>query len=64
MKTNLSFWTRSMMSVLLAWPIASIHPAAAAVLWVTNDGADNASCGAQTTSATGCTLVKRAAGLH
>jgi hypothetical protein len=49
MKTNHSFWTRSLNSVLLALSIASIHPAAAAVLWVTNDGADSSSCGSQTT---------------
>lgn len=49
MKTNHSFWTRSLNSVLLALPLASIHPAAAAVLWVTNDGADSSSCGSQTT---------------
>jgi hypothetical protein len=48
MKTNHSFWARTLISVLFALPIAGIHPAAAAVLWVTNDGADNSSCGSQT----------------
>jgi hypothetical protein len=48
MKNNNSFWFRSMVSILLALPIASLHPTAAAVLWVTNDGADSTSCGSQT----------------
>ena len=36
-------------SALAIATIAGIHPAAAAVLWVTNDGADSSSCGSQTT---------------
>ena len=48
MKNNNSFWFRSMMSIMLALPVASLHPTAAAVLWVTNDGADSTTCGSQT----------------
>jgi hypothetical protein len=48
MKTHISFLLKSMISVLLASPIVGLHAAAAAVLWVTNDGADSTSCGSQT----------------
>jgi hypothetical protein len=48
MNTNNSFWLRSLIPILPALSIAALHPAGAATLQVTNDGADSSSCGSQT----------------
>jgi hypothetical protein len=48
MNTNNSFWLRSLILMLPALSIAALHTAGAAVLRVTNEGADGSSCGSQT----------------
>lgn len=48
MNANNSFWLRSLISILVALPAAVFHPASAAVVRVTNDGADSSSCGSHT----------------